>query len=721
MNREVYIYSQTNDYIQDKYISKFKDENATLIKGTLEDLTRFIFKHNVLQLDVETNVTDKYLDRELYVVQLGDKEGDEQHIFDIKDIPGFADELLRSLFANREMRFIAHNGKFEYIVLYKHYGIYIYDFDDTFLMSKLLSAGLDIPTVSADFNGFNSLANQIALRIGVHISKDDQTTFDGEMMTPSQLIYATTDVLYMGKLYDLMMPSLKKWQLVKKYNLERRALRPIGDLTINGVLVDTKALKENIVKFTAAEKVSREIMEGILANEPNNDIKDKIFDLKAVQREDEVVINWGSPKQKKLILQYMYPEDNITSSSIATLNKLVDTVKAPHVINLMLVKDWDSLSMLLVSRHMGFLKDNGFFIKKGYINLNFNSPSQLLALFKIWYPNLSGVGVKDLARLKKSPLIEAYKDNAKASKLVSSFGEKMFSFIEADGRIHGSFSQLVPSGSRMSSSRPNLQQMPSNEEYRRIFIPSKGGKLVDSDYSSAEIYLAAYMAMDKKMIYAIKKGYDMHSYSASLIFGQEWLDAGGDAEPIGKPKTKAANKLRKASKALSFSLFYGTGVKNLSENLKIPVSEGKELMAKYYSTFPELAAFFKASGNEALNQGFVREPFFGGIRFFRKARNGMEASHNKNAGMNYKPQSGNGSVTKYALALMKVYIEKHDLDDKVKIILTIHDQIVADVLDADYAPEWAVIQTMLMEKAALPAVPGGELKAESMILDHWTK
>ena len=265
-----------------------------------------------------------------------------------------------------------------------------------------------------------------------------------------------------------------------------------------------------------------------------------------------------------------------------------------------------------------------------------------------------------------------------------------------------------------------MQQAPSNEKFRRIYIPQKGWKLVDSDYSSAELYLAAYLSKDVKMLWAIENKLDLHSYSAYQIFGQLWLDAGGEEMPAGKPKTKEANNMRKLSKGCSFSILYGTGVVAFSENAGMALSKGKEVLKAYYATFPKLVAFFKMSGQEALKHNYVREPFFGRVRFFTTPTNGMEVSHNKNAGMNYKPQASNSSIMKYAMCLMKKYIETHDIKHKVRLLLTVHDQQTSEARE-DFAEEWAEIQTELMEKAALHAIPEGTLKSETEILNHWTK
>ena len=150
------------------------------------------------------------------------------------------------------------------------------------------------------------------------------------------------------------------------------------------------------------------------------------------------------------------------------------------------------------------------------------------------------------------------------------------------------------------------------------------------------------------------------------------------------------------------------------------LAEGKEVIAAYYAAFPQLAKFFKQSGEDALRQRYVREPYFQRVRFFNKPTNGMEASHIKNAGMNYKPQASNMSIIKYALCLIKKYIETNDLDDYVKLVFTIHDEILTDVAET-HVDMWKKVQTELMEKAAMYAMPGGEIKADTDVLDHWTK
>ena len=710
--RKIYIHASSRDYLSEEYKKYFLEQNAAIYLGDQDNFKEFLsLNKERLQLDTETNVVDHYIDRELYIVQLGNVDGSEQHIFDIKDCEDTILETLKELFSSNT-EFLAHGAIFEYIVLKAFFEVDIKNFLCTMLMSRLITSGLDLES------GYNSLAGLLKNRFGLDVSKASQTSFTGEMMSPEQLLYADTDVLYLDDLYKDMLPALTRWKMVKKFKLECKTLRALGDMTSTGMLVNTDALAENVILYedTAAEDKSKIITALLASNEKGT--QDTLKELNIIQGQDEVVINWRSSVQKRTIMCRLLPELEIVSTAKAAIKKLSkdnDSI----ILSYFLLENYDKIIDILISRHIDFLKENGMYLTKGDLNINFNSDKQLLELFKIWYPKLTSVGVKAIKKLKH-PVVMAYKKYAKSNKAASSFGSKMYTYIESDGRIRTSFNQLVPSGSRMSCKKPNLQQSPSTEQYRRIYIPRVGWSLVDSDYSSAEVYIAAFLSQDKNMLHAVKMGYDLHSYSAYQIFGQRWLDAGGSAEPMGKPDTKEANAMRKQSKGASFSLFYGTGVVAFSENNGMTTAEGKVIIKAYYDKFPQLTKFFKESGEFALSKYYIREPFFGGVRFFNKPKNGMEVSHLKNAAMNYKPQSGNSSIMKYALCLIKSYIDKHKVGHKVVMLITVHDQVVSAARD-DYAAEWGVIQTSLLEKAAKYAIPDGSLKAETMILKHWTK
>ena len=447
--RKVYIHSTENDYLTEEYIDLFASMNAELLQGNEENLLAFIEANERIQLDTETNMTDLTMDRVLYVVQLGTLYGEEQHIFDIPDTSPRIHNILTAMFDDTEKIYLAHNAKFEYMILKQHFGVSIYNFKDTMLASRLITAGLDLP------KGYNGLANLVLHRFGVDLSKASQTTFTGEKMTPEQLLYADSDVLYLGKLLDMLLPPLKKWGLMKCWNMENRCLRAIGDMSLNGILIDKEALAENIVTYDKEAEESMQEMIDAFKSDTDPIVQAKIEDLNIIQKEDEVIINWGSPTQKRNILNELYPGENIDSSAKPALLKLEKTVSNPIVISKLLNGNTEEIEALLVSRHLPFLKEHDMFKEKGQLNINFNSNAQLLEFLKIWHPSLSAVGVKDLKSCK-TPVVMAYKKYTKAAKLVSSFGRKMYTYIESDGRIHTNFNQLVPTGSRMSSSAPKV-------------------------------------------------------------------------------------------------------------------------------------------------------------------------------------------------------------------------------------------------------------------------
>ena len=369
--RRTYVYSDTRNYTTKEYNDYFKARNSDVFKGSVESLHNFRLREKSIQLDTETNVTEFYSERELYVVQIGDLSGTEQHIFDIADLkdPETIAEL--RLILESEVPKLAHNGKFEYIVLYHHFGIYTDNYKDTMLASKLITAGLDLQA------GYNGLANLVLLFFGIDLSKAAQTSFTGEMMTPEQLAYATSDVLYLGKLLNALMPALKKWDLVKCWKLENKSIRPIGDMTINGVNIDQKALKENIISYQKRADDSKQAMIDAFTEDDSPGVQEAITALNIVQANDEVIINWKSSVQKRKILQYFYPDEDITSTSKTVLTKLEKTLDNPKFLTMYLNGNFEDLNSILISRHMPFLEAEGMLTRAGNLNINFNSKYQL--------------------------------------------------------------------------------------------------------------------------------------------------------------------------------------------------------------------------------------------------------------------------------------------------------------------------------------------------------
>jgi hypothetical protein len=138
----------------------------------------------------------------------------------------------------------------------------------------LITAGLEVP------KGYNGLASLVLHRFGVDLSKASQTSFTGDS---EQLLYADTDVLYLGKLLEALMGPIKKWGLVKCFNLENKALRP-GDLTINGIHVDTDILDENIISYDQMASVTKQEMVEAFKNDATPGVQASISALNVIQK-----------------------------------------------------------------------------------------------------------------------------------------------------------------------------------------------------------------------------------------------------------------------------------------------------------------------------------------------------------------------------------------------------------------------------------------------------
>jgi DNA polymerase I-like protein with 3'-5' exonuclease and polymerase domains len=160
--------------------------------------------------------------------------------------------------------------------------------------------------------------------------------------------------------------------------------------------------------------------------------------------------------------------------------------------------------------------------------INWNSPTQILELFLHLLPDLEDVNGKKLSKHRyKHKLIDEYILYKERTKLANAYGTKFFNYINCDGRVHTNFSQILDTG-RVSSSKPNMQQIPSDNTFRNCFVAPSGWVFVSSDYASQELNVIAYGSEDPVWLEALKRGDDLHGVCADLVFEQRWRDADPD-------------------------------------------------------------------------------------------------------------------------------------------------------------------------------------------------
>ena len=365
------------------------------------------------------------------------------------------------------------------------------------------------------------------------------------------------------------------------------------------------------------------------------------------------------------------------------------------------------------------------------VGVNWDSPKQALEVLKTIVPKLENVNGKELYKYKnRYTLIKKYIEYKEYMKLCTSYGEKFFKYLKSDGKIHTNFHQILDTG-RVSSSDPNMQQIPADNKFRNCFIAPKDWVFVSSDYASQELNVIAYGSKDPVWIQALKDGKDLHSVCAELVYGSEWINSAKDdcVYMVNKSKCSCPShkSLRTNVKTINFGLAYGMGPHKLSDTLQISKHDAESLIKKYFDSFPAIGGFLDKLGNFGKKYGYIKTfPPYNRKRWFStwypkiwdNSGSKMELGSIERASKNTPIQGASADMTKLALTLIYKYIKTNKVD--VKMVMTVHDQIDT-VCHKDYANEWKLKMTELMETAAVQVVKNGLLKADTDISPVWQK
>lgn len=361
--------------------------------------------------------------------------------------------------------------------------------------------------------------------------------------------------------------------------------------------------------------------------------------------------------------------------------------------------------------------------------VNFSSPTQTLKLFRTISPMLDSVGAPVLSSIRgEHPIVNKYIMFKEKEKLYNSYGPSFLEkYVKKDGRVHTSFNQVLNTG-RVSSSGPNMQQIPANNLYRNAFIADSGWVFVSSDFSSQELCIIATGSNDPVWLEALEKGQDLHSVCAELVFGERWKRAAKtDCKFYLEDKAKCDcpehGKLRTHVKSINFGLAYGMSAHKLSDTLRIPLEDADNLISKYFSEFPRIKHFLNSLGKFGTSNGYIRTfPPYQRIRWFSdwkpKMKDTSKMGAIERASKNTPIQGSGADMVKEALVLMRRAILRDKLP--VKIVMTVHDQIDTIVLK-EYAPTWKIQMKEIMETAALSSIPSGLLKSDTNISISWEK
>ena len=345
---------------------------------------------------------------------------------------------------------------------------------------------------------------------------------------------------------------------------------------------------------------------------------------------------------------------------------------------------------------------------------NINSPKQL---GEVLFDELKLPGAKKtktgystnvdvLNKLKNDyPIVADVLDYRQVSKLKSTYADGLSVFIKGDDeRIHGTFNQTITATGRISSTEPNLQNIPMRTELgrsiRKVFIPKDGYVFVDADYSQIELRVLAHMSGDENLIAAFKADEDIHAMTASQVFGV--------------PLDKVDSLMRRNAKAVNFGIVYGISAFGLAEDLNISRKEASDYIDSYFATYPDVKRFIDESVEHAKKTGMTKT-MFGRIRQIPElsSSNFMQRSFGERVAMNSPIQGTAADIIK--IAMIRVYERLRAEHCESELVLQIHDELLIETKE----DEVDIVKKILVEEMMQAAELKVPLSVEASVGSTW--
>ncbi len=276
------------------------------------------------------------------------------------------------------------------------------------------------------------------------------------------------------------------------------------------------------------------------------------------------------------------------------------------------------------------------------------------------------------------------------TKLKSTYADGLAEYIEADGRIHTNFNQTITATGRISSTEPNLQNIPMRTELgrqiRKVFVPRDGFVFVDADYSQIELRLMAHMSGDEELIEAYRQDADIHRITASKVFHI--------------PFEEVTDLQRRNAKAVNFGIVYGISSFGLSQDLSISRKEAGEYINQYFATYPGVKRFLDQAVAEAKEKGYSTT-IYGRIRPIPELRsaNFMQRSFGERVAMNAPLQGSAADIMKIAMIRIHEELKKRKL--RSRMLLQVHDEVLVETAEEELDEVYGIIRESMMKAADL--------------------
>ncbi|MBI4135442.1 DNA polymerase I [Candidatus Uhrbacteria bacterium] len=281
----------------------------------------------------------------------------------------------------------------------------------------------------------------------------------------------------------------------------------------------------------------------------------------------------------------------------------------------------------------------------------------------------------ELGKLRGAhPIVDLIFDYRELAKLKSTYTDALPALVKKDGRIHTSFNQTVTATGRLSSSEPNLQNIPIRTEngrlIRKAFIAEKGFVLLSADYSQIELRVAASLSGDEEMIKAFQSGHDFHSETAARVFEV-------------KPE-KVDHEMRRRAKAINFGIIYGMGATALAQAMGTPRSDAEQFIERYFEIYNALYAFLEGQKQHARDHGYVAT-LFGRRRYLPEINSGVQQvrAAAERMATNMPVQGSAADLMKLAMIRLHQTLSNNLItqspNNSIRMLLQVHDELVFEV------------------------------------------
>jgi DNA polymerase I-like protein with 3'-5' exonuclease and polymerase domains len=727
-----------------------KCEDSSYTPCTVSQCLSWLSVQKEYQLDIETDGSNgtEWGNQHIISVQFGSTTGpDTQWFLQWSELSDGEKAQLKEILERPFPLKLAHNARFEYIV-FRFHGIRITNWWDTMLADKVLTGGLETQEYG--------LADISYKYLRIFMDKSLQTSFGDNTITHAKLTYAVTDVAYLATIKRMQMQTMEENNLSRVMALEMEALPAFSEITYNGMRLDQEKWRENIKLAEPVIQAAYDKMNTWLTHES---FAFMAYDLGYISDSDRVEINWKSWHQKSQLLMEHFGDrvdgEGVFHPGIAGGTKTIVKAYISKMGRILSQEDmWALVSFqegkteefqtLMLTHHREWLIEQGFLIPAGQSTINWNSGDQVLPLMKCVEPKLKGLSADDVAKTRHPALrdLQAYRE---ALKLTTTYGERFIrEHVNQDGNVRANINQIMSTG-RISNYSPNLQNVVVTElvgtRYRNAFVIDRPGDVfVDSDYVSQELTIIAYVSQDPVWLECLRKGEDLHSVCAELIYKKKWKDAASPGcqyyeHGHQKCSCKGHKKMRSSIKAINFGLAYGMTEYKLSGELGISLAEALALINEYFRTFPKIRARLEFYGKFGLQRGYIQTlaPFFRKRWFPNWYENRAFVDGHllgikpvsalgeiERASKNMPIQGSSADIVKVAMIMVYNYIFDNGYGEDIRIRAQVHDQITTTCQEGT-SSWWKVTLNLLMEGAAKVVIPSGLLKAETNISSCWTK